>query len=518
LTRNEKDKQGKGGGPYTNEAVGAENYGTIAYVVESPHEKGHIWVGTDDGLVQLTKDGGKTWNNVTPKNLKECLVNAIDISPHDPATAYIATTRYKFNDFTPALYKTTDYGKTWMNITNGIPYGAYTRVVREDEVRKDLLFAGTETGVYLSWDGGKNWKPLQTNLPLTPINDLIIKHDDIIVATSGRSFWILDDLEIIRQYKPNPKAIKVYKSPDVTMVNGGSPLNRNSADFDGTNPLQGVNPATLGVIYYHLPEVKEDEVLTMEIKDAAGNVVRKFSSELDPDFQSYAGGPPAAPVLSKKEGLNRFVWDLRYPIMPGAPKAYIEARFNGHKVMPGTYTIHLKYGNEQARNSIIVKKNPHYTTTKEDYQAYHEFMSEVESKVTNMHNMVNAVMKAKVQIKSVLADLPEKNKYREIKEKGNALIDEMTAWDDDMVQRKSKAYDDVENFPNKFTANYLFMVNQCDSDLLRIGQPARDRKQELDRKWMKLKQRGESLLQKDLPQFNDLLWKHKIGAVWVGAS
>ena len=154
LTRNEKEKQGKGGVPYTNEAVGAENYGTLAYVMESPHEKGVIYTGSDDGLVQLTRDGGTTWTNVTPKGLKECLINAIEVSPFDKTTVYIATTRYKFNDHTPGLYKSTDYGKTWTNINNGIPTGAFTRVVREDNVRKDLLFAGTETGVYVSYNGG----------------------------------------------------------------------------------------------------------------------------------------------------------------------------------------------------------------------------------------------------------------------------------------------------------------------------------------------------------------------------
>jgi photosystem II stability/assembly factor-like uncharacterized protein len=167
LSNNEKEKQGKGGGPYTNEAVGAENYGTLAYVIESPHEKGFIWAATDDGVLQLTKDGGKTWNKVTPKGLPETQINAIEVSPHDKATAYIATTRFKFNDYTPAIYKTTNYGKSWTNISSGIPNGAYTRVVREDTKRKDLLFAGTELGMYISWNGGKEWQSFQLNLPVT---------------------------------------------------------------------------------------------------------------------------------------------------------------------------------------------------------------------------------------------------------------------------------------------------------------------------------------------------------------
>ncbi|MGB4972018.1 MAG: glycosyl hydrolase, partial [Cyclobacteriaceae bacterium] len=228
LTRNEKEKQGKMGGPYTNEAVGAENYGTLAYVIESPHEKGVIWTGSDDGFVQLTRDGGKTWTNVTPKGLTECLVNAIEVSPHDPGTAYIATTRYKFNDHTPAMYKTTNYGKTWTNISQGIPMGAFTRVVREDDVRKGLLYAGTELGIYISWNDGVKWEPLKLNLPVTPIMDLKVKENDLVVATSGRSFWILDDLTLLRQYKGDNNSFTVFKPEDLTYGSWGSGMNGNN--------------------------------------------------------------------------------------------------------------------------------------------------------------------------------------------------------------------------------------------------------------------------------------------------
>ena len=257
LTRNEKEKQGKGGGPYTNEAVGAENYGTLSYVVESPHEKGVIYTGSDDGLVYLTKDAGKNWQNISPKGLQECLINAIEVSPHDPATVYIATTRYKFNDHTPGLYKSTDYGKSWTNISQGIPKGAFTRVVREDETRKDLLFAGTETGIYVSWNGGVSWEPFQLNLPLTPITDLAIKHGDLIAATSGRSFWILDDLGLIRQFVTDTLAFKIFQPEDAPLSNHYSPLNQSSAKFKGTNPFVGVNPANGIVIYYQLPKLEK---------------------------------------------------------------------------------------------------------------------------------------------------------------------------------------------------------------------------------------------------------------------
>src|SRR2546423_49081 len=255
LTRNEKDKQGRAGGPYTNEEVGAENYGTLAYIAESPHEKGVIWTGSDDGFVELTRDGGVTWKNVTPSGLAECLINAIEVSPHDKATAYIATTRYKFNDFRPGIYKTTDYGAHWTKIDNGIPANAFTRVVREDNVRKDLLFAGTELGLFISWDGGKNWAPFQLNLPITPITDLRVHQGNLIAATSGRGFWILDDLISHRHSRTAVSALSIYQPSGSYLVNSSSDLDETSEEFTGANRTRGVNPATGVVIYYNLPEL-----------------------------------------------------------------------------------------------------------------------------------------------------------------------------------------------------------------------------------------------------------------------
>lgn len=513
LTKNEKDKQIKGGGPYTVEAVGAENYGTISYVAESPHEAGVIWVTTDDGQVQLTKDNCETWQNVTPKGLSACLVNAIDISPHDPATAYIATTRYKFNDKAPSLYKTNNYGKTWTKISDGIPYGAYTRVVREDTERKGMLLAGTETGIYISWNDGKQWQPLQLNLPTTPINDLIIAHDDVIVATSGRSFWVLDDLELLRQYDAENTALKVFQPADVMLVSGGSQLDGNGSD--GTNPLTGVNPASGAVIYYQLPASEENEVVALEIKNEKGELVHRITSEKDKNHQFYAGGPPAKPTLGKSKGLNRFVWDLRYPIMKGAPTAYIEGSFRGHKVIPGTYSLTLKSGEQTSTTKVVIKANPHYETKMAEYEAYHEFMQSAEANLNEMHQMVNQLYQAKGQLEELLNKVDAKHKT--LHEKGKELITQLTAWDEDMIQRKSQAYDDVENFENKFTANYLFMINHAErSDIPKVNQPTIDRKASLDAEWKTLKAKGVALMHETIPAFNEMLWKAGVGAIWVG--
>lgn len=516
LTRNEKEKQGKGGVPYTNEAVGAENYGTLAYVIESPHEKGTIWTGSDDGLVQLTRDGGANWTNVTPKDLKESLVNAIEVSPHDPATAYIATTRYKFNDYTPAMYKTTDYGKTWTNISKGIPYGAFTRVVREDDKVKGLLYAGTETGMYISRNAGASWEPFQLNLPLTPITDLKVAHGDLIVATSGRSYWILDDLNTVREMKPTVEKPAIYTPEETILGSWSSQLNGNSPDFDGTDPFEGVNPASGMVIYYHLPEnVTDSTEISLEIKDEGGALVRTVSSKKNPDFKSYPGGPRSEPTLSVKKGVNRFVYDLRYSTMPGIPTAYIESSYAGHKIIPGTYSLTLKSTLGDAQTKAIVKDNPNHENDPANFREYHAFMSQMESELTVMHTMVNKAMEYQTQLATLLKKMEGNPTYTDLLASGKKLMTELKAWDENMIQRKSTAYDDVENFPNKFTANYMFLINQTESSIPKVNKGSKDRHAELTKEWEPLKAEGTRLLETAIPAFNKLVNEAGIGVLFV---
>lgn len=510
LTRNIDAKQGNGGGPYTNEAVGAENYGTLAYVIESPHEAGVFYTGSDDGYVQITRDNGESWQNITPKNLGESLVNAIEVSPHDKATVYIATTKYKFNNHSPAIFKSTDYGKTWISINSGIPNGAFTRVVREDPVSKDLLYAGTEKGLYLSWNGGKSWKPFQLNLPKTPITDIKIHQGNLIVATSGRAFWILDDLSMLNQYEATQKGMKLYQ-PDGAM-NGSwySPMSGKIDEFKGMSTLSGVNPANGMVIYYELPKLNDSTAITMVIMDASGKTVRSFSSEKDKNYKPHnGGGPRPAPTVPKKEGLNRFVWDMKTEILPGVPGTYIESRFGGHVVPPGSYTIRIKAGTETMTKEGKIVAMPTYGTTTEQYAEYHSFMSDMEGRLTKMHNMVNSLYKAQQQVKAILKDVKDAS----IKAEGKKLLEGLDAWDKDMIQRKSKAYDDVENFPNKFSAEYLFLIDATNSTIPRVNQASKDRKAELDAQWNTLKSKADALLKTSIPDFNKKLWDAGVGAI-----
>lgn len=516
LSRNEKEKQGKGGGPYTNEAVGAENYGTISYIAESQHEKGVIYVSSDDGLLHLTMDGCKSWKNITPAGLKECLINAIEVSPHNPATVYIATTRYKFNDHTPAIYKSTDYGKTWKNISNGIPQGAFTRVVREDEKRRDLLFAGTETGVFISWNGGEKWSPFQLNLPVTPITDLKVHQGNLIAATSGRSFWILDDLFLLRQFKPDTSSFLFYTPDPVILVNGYSEMDGNTSEFSGAHPTRGVNPATGAVLYFHLPTLMDSTELSLEIHDRNNVLVRRYNSKADTTFIQYDGGPSADPLLPAVKGLNRFVWDLRHNTIPGIPTAYIEGSYRGHKAIPGTYTLTLKAGNEKAAITVEIAPNPLYPIDQSSYETYSGMMRSMENEITLMHQMVNSLFKKQKQIEELLAHIPHQTEYHEVRSECLNLLSQMKKWDESMVQRKSKAYDDVENFPNKFTANYLFLINHCESAIPKINQPSLERMKVLNDEWSVLKKDGKHIMDNLLPALNIKLWNAGIGPVWKG--
>jgi photosystem II stability/assembly factor-like uncharacterized protein len=516
LTRNLDEKQGKGGGPYTNEAVGAENYGTISYLVESPHEKGVFWSGSDDGKVFITRNQMENWQDVTPPKLGETLVNSIEISPHSPGTAYIATTRYKFNDHTPALYKTTNYGQTWKNISQGIPYGAFTRVVREDPSQKGLLYAGTELGMYISFNDGDTWEPFQLNLPITPITDVMVHQGDLLVATSGRAFWILDDLAVLRQYpEKSQNSLALFAPEPAIYGTWGSPLSRSDAG-DGTDLLEGLNPANGVVLYYQLPELEEDTPITLRIKDASGKLIRTISSVADSTYIPHnGGGAPPAPTLSKKEGLNRFVWDMRYPIMPSVPGVYIEAGFQGHKVAPGTYTFELQVDDTQLQTEGKIESNPLYTLSESDYREFDNVMTEMETSLTEMHNLVNALYTAQQRVEEVLAHVRKKERSAQLLAQGTELMEQLKNWDENMVQRKSQAYDDVENFENKFTAEYLFLINQTDSSIPVVTAASLNRKRELDAQWKVLKHEAESLLNTALPQFNQILWDAGYGAILI---
>jgi hypothetical protein len=298
------------------------------------------------------------------------------------------------------------------------------------------------------------------------------------------------------------------------MVNGGSELNGSDSDFSGTNTFRGVNPANGVVLYYNLPELKKEDVVTLEVTDADGKIVNTISSKGDPKYRRWDGGPASDPTLPRSKGLNRFVWNMRYPTMPGVPGVYIESSYSGHKASPGKYTFTLKSGSQMLKTDAEILANPLYPTTAATYKEYHLAMSSMESELTIMHRNVNSLYEKQKQLEGVLASLPAGDKYAAVKRDGETLLKKMKAWDEEMVQRRSKAYDDVENFPNKFTANYLFLINQTESDIPRVNQPNTDLLKKLTAEWLALKARSDEMLGKDIPALNKQLWDAGFGAIW----
>jgi hypothetical protein len=350
-------------------------------------------------------------------------------------------------------------------------------------------------------------------MPVCPITDLRIYQGNLIASTSGRSFWILDDLSVIRQYKKDT-AISIYSPAPAYIINGSSELDGSTAEFTGLNTSRGINPSTGVVIYYQLPDLKDSIPLIMEIKDAAGNLVHQYSSKKDSTYKKWDGGPPSEPVLPKAKGLNRFVWNMRYPTMPGIPDAYIEASYRGHKAIPGKYSITLKAGAQNISTDAEILPNPLYPVNANTYKEYNSIMTGMENELTLMHKMVNNIHEKRLQLESLIALLAADEKYALLKSDGLALIKKMKAWDEDMIQRKTKVYDDADNFPAKFTANYLFLINQTESDIPGVNQPSLDRLKELNAEWVILKERGMELLDKNIPAFNKKLWDAGIGAIW----
>ncbi|MCB0668832.1 MAG: glycosyl hydrolase, partial [Saprospiraceae bacterium] len=317
---------------------------------------------------------------------------------------------------------------------------------------------------------------------------------------------------LFEQYQDRADQTMVFHPRDAYLTNGYSPLNQTSEDFTGLDNLEGINPANGVVVYYQLPADSLD--VSLEFKDKNGKTIHAYSSNAK-GFKPWDGGPRPDPSPSANKGLNRFVWNMRYPTMPGVKDVYIESSYAGHKVIPGSYEVVLNVKGKEYKSDFTILKNPKYPTDQATYVTYDSVMNYMEGQVTDMHNMINNLHSLQNQLSTALGDIPDGAAQGALKEEGKALIQKIKTWDEAMVQRKSKAYDDVDNFENKFTANYLFVLNHTESDIPVVTQPDRDRMHELDMQWMTLKSQGNELLEKDIPAFNQKLWQAGVGALRI---
>ena len=501
LTTHDTTKMGISGFPYTNEGAGGENYCTITYVMESDKENGVIYTGSDDGLVHVTRDGGKNWINITPKDLGEAVVNAIEVSPHDPATVYVAAHKYKLNDFTPFAYKSNDYGKTWTKIVSGIPYGACVRVVREDDKRKGLLYAGTETGLYISYDDGASWTNFQRNLPVTPITDLKVHQNNLIAATQGRSFWVLDELQAIRSFDALATAkLSLFNIPDVYRVSGYSIFDSNGEEKSKYPITTGANPSTGAVIYYQLPD--SVKTISIEVKNQAGQLVRSFSNK--PKSSNSNNSFRNEPVLDTKKGLNRFVWNLRGQGMPTIDNVYIEGSYSGRKIVPGTYTVLLKVDGVEQTTGLQLHADPRTNSTAAEYAAQDELLAKLEKDVTDIHVAVTRMRGLTKQINDMVKLVENDNSKSEMVTLSKSLIKKISEWEGKLIQPKSQSYDDVINFVNKLSANIIFVHGEVNSNVPYVTAGQKARYEELHAEWLVYQKEMEQLMNKDVADFNAL--------------
>ncbi len=420
LTRNDPSKLQVSGGPVTKDTSGAETYCTVFAFVESPHEKGVYWAGSDDGLVHVSRDGGATWDNVTPPTLPAwSLVSMIEASPHDPASAYLAATRYKLDEPQPMFFKTNDYGQTWTEINDGIPEWDISRVIREDTGQRGLLYCGTESGAHVSFDDGGSWQPLQTNLPTVPVYDLLVKDDDLVAATHGRAFWVLDDVTQLRQVSRElegenarllkPRATVRLRSPMAPRsaspgknyrLGLGADVAYTQAKGPDDVPMRvfldaGENPPNGAIISYYLKDAPGGE-LTIDVHDASGALVRSYSSKpAEGDSADGQQGPP----LRTKPGLNRLVWDLRYPNgRKVAGDKTTEDMVTGPVAPPGTYTVTLTVSGESQSQSFELVADPRLAATQADYDSQFEWLIKVRDKLSDTHDHINRLRRVRQQV------------------------------------------------------------------------------------------------------------------------
>ena len=436
LTTNDPEKMKSSGGPITQDNTSVEYYCTIFAAAESPMKEGLLYVGSDDGLVHVTRNGGQSWENVTPKGMPEnMMINSVEPSAFEEGTAYVAGTRYKLGDFAPYLYKTTDYGKSWKKITNGIPAEHFTRVVREDPKQKGLLYAGTETGMYISFDDGKNWKSFQLNLPIVPITDLTIKDDNLIVATQGRSLWIIDDLGMLHQSAFAKAGTNKLFKPKPTYRMGGN--GGKSSLTAGTNHPGGV------MTYFNLKEfdTKKDTV-TISYMTMAGDTLQSYST----------GAKKKDEKLKAKKGGNMFAWNTRTDGAEKLDKMVLWwASLEGPKAVPGNYKVALNVNGEVQTETFEVVANPNAEATVADMQKQHDFISDVNKSVDRAHQSIKKIKKINNQLKSFTTQYKDDERTAELREKAKTMQEEFGKIEKELYQTKNRSGQDPLNFPIKLT-------------------------------------------------------------------
>ncbi|MCB9333920.1 MAG: glycosyl hydrolase [Lewinellaceae bacterium] len=433
LTTNDKERQKSSGGPITQDNTSVEYYCTIFAACESPYEPGLLWTGSDDGLVQVSRDGGANWANVTPPAMpKWCMVNSVEPDPFRKGGMYVAATSYKSGDYRPYLFHTADYGQTWRTIVNGINADHFTRVLRADPKRQGLLFCGTEEGMYISFDDGANWQPFQLNLPIVPITDLAVKNDNLIAATQGRSLWMIDDLTVLHQLKPEIglKAFHLYQPMPSYRMPGRQARNSKTA---GTN-----HPGGVMVHFYLKDKPGEKDTVQLEILDATGAVIRTFSNQNKKEDK----------LSDLKAGGNRFVWNLRYPDAKKFDGLILwSSNLAGPRAVPGDYRVRLSVKGQREEQAFVVLADPRAEANAGDFQQQFAFVKACSDKLSEMHQAIGHIRDLRGQMKNLTGRLPDDDAMKPLRDQIKTIDSLMTAVEQTMYQTKNRSSQDPLNFP-----------------------------------------------------------------------
>jgi photosystem II stability/assembly factor-like uncharacterized protein len=501
LTRNVADRMKASGGPITKDNTGVEYYCTIFAACESPYEKDLLWAGSDDGLIHISRDGGKNWENVTPPASimpEWMMINSIEPHPFVKGGAYVAGTRYKMDDFQPYLFVTTDYGKTWRKITNGIKKDHFTRVLRADPVRKGLLFAGTESGMYISFDDGANWQSLQFNLPIVPITDLTIKDGDLIAATQGRSLWLIDDLTPLRNWQPATvqKAFELYQPRPAYRVGGGN---------GGRNPkLHGENLNSGVMVQFFLKNAPDSaNVVTLEFMDKDQKLIKRYASNAKDRREQ----------LEAQAGGNRFFWNMRYPDAEGFDGLILwGGGLQGPLAVPGNYFVKLKVGKDSAVQAFEIRKDPRSKATQEDLQAQFTFLTEVRDKLTETHKAIKNIRAMREQLNAYTKRL-DKTKDKDLLDQIGRTQKQMTEIEEALYQTKNRSGQDPLNFPIRLNNKLSDLAGVVGSGNFRPTDQAvtvkNDITAKIDAELAKLK----AIFSNELPKLNEAIKAKNLDAI-----
>ena len=505
LTRNDPTKLGPSGGPITKDNTGVEYYCTIFAVMESPYEENLIMAGSDDGLLHITKDGGKNWEKVTPPMMPEwSMINSVEFDPFVKGGAYIAATRYKSGDYKPYLFKTKDYGKTWTMITDGISAEHFTRVVRADPKRQGLLYAGTEGGLYISFDDGASWKPFQLNLPIVPVTDLTIKNDNLIVATQGRSVWIIDDLTPLHQLSSEiaASAYHLYKPMPSYRMNGGQ-----GGGFGRVPKNHGQNHPNGVLLHFYLKDTTKT-VAALEIMEMNGTLIKKFSTKPDKKAKEEA--------LKIKPGMNRHIWNMRYPDAEGFDGLIMwAANLRGPKAVPGKYKARLTINGKAMEQEFEILKDPRSSGTLADIKEQFDFAIKVRDKLSEANLGVKKIREAREQINRITDPMKGKDEFKDVNDLAKSILDNVKQVEEELYQTKNRSGQDPLNFPVRLNNKIGALGREVDGGDFKPTEQVKAVYNEIAGQVDIQLKTLNTIFTDQLPQFNNLIRQKEVKAVVI---